>query len=57
MNKTLTDPSTGEVLGTRKKVLGVVTVTEVQDKLAIGGYKGLEPGTPKRGDLVMMMEK
>ncbi|NQU60861.1 MAG: hypothetical protein HQ512_06995 [Rhodospirillales bacterium] len=57
VTKTLTDPSTGEVLGTRKKELGVVTIRDVQEKLAIGPFKGFEPVVPKRGDLIIMMEK
>ncbi len=57
VTKTLTDPATGEILGIRKKELGVITVMDVQEKLAIGPFKGFEPVTPKRGDLVIMMRK
>ena len=57
ITKTLTDPATGEILGTRKKELGVVTIVDVQEKLAIGPFKAFEPVTPNRGDLVIMMRK
>jgi len=57
ITKTLTDPSTGEILGTRKNELGVVTIRDVQEKMAIGSYKGFDRTVPKRGDLVIMMQK
>lgn len=57
IGKILTDPSTGEVLSTRRKELGVATIKDVQEKIAIGAYKPLEQDLPKRGDLVVIMRK
>jgi len=55
--KTFTDPATGQVLGTRKKELGVLTLTGVQPKLAFGAYSPLDNAAPKRGDLVVIMSR
>ena len=55
--KTFTDPSTGEVLGTRKAELGVVTLSGVDPKMSYGSYMPLQQAPPQRGDLVMQLEQ
>jgi len=55
--KTFTDPSTGQVLGTRRKELGVLTLSGVQQKLSFGPFTPLESLPPKRGDLVVIMSR
>jgi len=55
--KTFTDPVTGQVLGTRKKELGLVKITGVQEKLAYGPFNALEDPLPRRGDLVVIIRK
>ena len=40
--KTFTDPSSGQVLGTRRKELGVLQLTGVEQKLAFGSFSPLE---------------
>lgn len=57
VTKVLTDPSTGQVLGTRSKELGIVTVSGVEEKLAYGPFKPLEPDPPRRGDFVVIMKR
>lgn len=51
--KIITDPDTGEILSVRRKELGIVRVTNVEKKLAIGRYSPLEKLRPKRGDTVV----
>jgi curli biogenesis system outer membrane secretion channel CsgG len=46
----LVDPSTGLNLGSKDRLVGAVTVTQVQDKFSIGAFAG--EGTLKRGDLL-----
>lgn len=52
--KTFTDPVTGNVLGSKKKKLGVVEITNVEEKLAYGALQPLGSEIPKRGDLVII---
>jgi curli biogenesis system outer membrane secretion channel CsgG len=52
--KKLTDPATGEVLSIRRKALGTVRVTSVEDKVAFGVFEPTDPQKPVRGDLVVM---
>lgn len=55
--KKLTDPATGEVLTVRKKKLGTIEITEVEEKVAIGSFLPLSMEVPQRGDLVMELKK
>ncbi len=57
ITKKLTDPATGEVLSFRKKQLGTVEITEVEEKIAIGSFLPLSMEVPKRGDLVVELRK
>jgi hypothetical protein len=52
VTKTLTDPTTGELLGQRKRQIGTVEITTVEEKLAIGTYHKLLDVEPGRNDLV-----
>ncbi|MCP5366387.1 MAG: hypothetical protein H6907_16870 [Hyphomicrobiales bacterium] len=52
--KIFTDPSTGQILGKRKKVVGTIELTGVEDKLAFGSFVPLSNLEPQRGDLVVM---
>jgi len=53
VSKQFTDPTTGEILGTRKKVLGNIRITGVEPKMASGTYTANSAMSPKRGDLVV----
>jgi len=53
VTKILTDPETGEVLSERKKAVGSVQITTVEEKLAYGPYSSEGQESPKRGDLVV----
>jgi len=53
ITKTLTDPTTGEMLGQRKRQIGTIQITEVQEKLAIGEFHKHMNVEPKRNDLVI----
>lgn len=57
ITKKLTDPSTGQVLMVRKKELGLVTVSEVTDKIAIGTFTALDTDPPQRGDMVVSIKE
>lgn len=57
ITKTFTDPATGQVLGTRSKELGVLTLSGVKDKMSFGGYSAIESEPPRRGDKVVIMRK
>ena len=50
--KKLTDPETGQLLSVRKKELGLVRITSVEQKLAFGKFSPHGSEVPKRGDLV-----
>ncbi len=52
VTKVLTDPTTGEVLGQRKRQIGTVEVTSVEQKLSIGTYHKLLDVEPERNDIV-----
>ena len=43
------DPTTGEVIDLATDKIGVIDITQVKDRVAIGTYSG--PGTPKAGDV------
>jgi curli biogenesis system outer membrane secretion channel CsgG len=53
ITKTLTDPTTGEMLGQRKRQIGTISITEVEEKLAIGEYHKHLDVEPQRNDLVI----
>jgi curli biogenesis system outer membrane secretion channel CsgG len=53
ITKTLTDPTTGELLGQRKRQIGTLEITEVQEKLAIGEFNKHMDVEPQRNDLVI----
>ncbi len=53
ITKTLTDPTTGELLGQRKRQIGTIEITEVEEKLAIGEFHKLMDVEPQRNDLVI----
>lgn len=55
--KTFTDPATGQVLGTKRKELGVIRIFEVRKRLASGSFAPLGNDAVKRGDLVVSMNK
>ncbi len=52
VTKVLTDPTTGELLGQRKRQIGMVEITSVQEKLSIGTYHKLLDVEPQRNDIV-----
>ncbi len=53
ITKTLTDPTTGEMLGQRKRQIGTLEITQVEEKLAIGEYHKHLDVEPQRNDLVI----
>lgn len=53
--KKLTDPVTQEVLLIRKKALGILEITGVEQKISFGPFKPLEVAAPKRGDFVAII--
>ena len=53
--KKLTDPQTGEVLMIRKKELGLVTVSDVLEKVSYGDFVPLDIDAPQRGDLIVIV--
>jgi curli biogenesis system outer membrane secretion channel CsgG len=57
VGETLTDPATGAVLQQTMKPLGVVTITNVEPKIAWGAYQAAGPGDPSRGDFLVMRPK
>jgi len=52
--KNLTDPATGEVLSVRRKELGTVRVTSVEEKVSFGSLTATDRQKPARGDLVVL---
>ncbi len=48
----VTDPSTGELLGSEKATLGSITISEVKDRYSVGTYSGQYP--LQRGDTVRL---
>ena len=57
VTKRLTDPETGELLGIRKKQLGMFEVTGAEAKLAFGSYSPIEMEAPARGDRVVEIKE
>jgi len=53
--KRLTDPTTGEVLSVRKKELGIITLTGVEERLSYGDYAAIDTTPPERGDMAVKM--
>lgn len=52
----LTDPNTGELLSVRKKELGLVTLTGVEERLSYGDYAAIDASTPpERGDTAVQV--
>jgi len=56
VTRKLTDPKTGEVLGIRRKDIGILKLDVVEPKLAYGVFSPLGRVAPRRGDLVVMMK-
>lgn len=52
VTKVLTDPTTGELLGQRKRQIGTVEVTTVEEKLSIGTFHKHLDVQPQRDDIV-----
>ena len=50
--KTFTDPATGQVLGTKDKEIGILTINNVQEKIAFGSFVAHALETPMRGDTI-----
>ncbi len=48
----VTDPATGEVLGSEKATLGSITIDEVEGRFSVGTYTGSY--APQRGDIVRL---
>ena len=48
----LRDPSTGLVLGSRDRLIGTVTLTQIEERFSVGTYSGGEG--LKRGDIVRL---
>jgi curli biogenesis system outer membrane secretion channel CsgG len=57
VGESLTDPATGKVLKEDMVDLGVVTITNVEPKIAWGSYEGKATGDPARGDFVVMQPR
>jgi len=57
VGESLTDPATGEVLKENMVELGVVTITNVEDKIAWGSYQATVAGDPARGDFLVMQPR
>lgn len=53
--KRLTDPTTGELLSVRKKELGIITLTGVEERLSYGDYAAIDTTPPERGDMAVKM--
>ncbi|MFI4933536.1 MAG: CsgG/HfaB family protein [Caulobacterales bacterium] len=54
VGESLTDPATGEVLKENMVELGVVTITNVEPKIAWGSYQPTITGDPARGDFLVL---
>lgn len=54
--KRLTDPTTNEILSIRKKKLGIVQITGVENKISFGKFMPLSLDPPKRGDFVSIIK-
>lgn len=52
-DRTITDPATGQVLGSERRTIGDLTVVQVEDRYAVARWAGVEP--PRRGDVVTLL--
>jgi curli biogenesis system outer membrane secretion channel CsgG len=52
-DRTITDPATGQVLGSERRTIGDLTVVQVEDRYAVARWMGVEP--PRRGDTVQLL--
>lgn len=52
--KILTDPATGEVLSVRRKTLGTLEISSVEEKVSFGAFHATDAQKPVRGDLVVL---
>lgn len=58
VSKVLTDPTTGQVLGSKRAEVGLLKVNAIQDKLATASFVSLGAvSMPRRGDLVVTVMK
>ncbi len=57
VGESLTDPATGKVLKETMVDLGVVTITNVEEKIAWGSYAPKASGDPARGDFVILQPR
>lgn len=55
--KRFLDPTTGKLLGVRKRVIGALEITGVEGKLSYGAYLPLSDMKPKSGDAVVLAQK
>jgi curli biogenesis system outer membrane secretion channel CsgG len=55
--KQFTDPSTGQVLGTRESELGLITIHNVEARLAEGTFSSWSQTAPRRGDRVALVTR
>jgi curli biogenesis system outer membrane secretion channel CsgG len=53
VERTITDPASGEVLGGELRTIGDLTIEQVEDRYSIGRWLGQEP--PRRGDVVHLI--
>ena len=54
ISKSLTDPTTGEVLMVKTEKLGVVKVGMVTDKISFGKFVSVHDDSPTRGDMAVL---
>ena len=54
--KRLTDPATGEVLRIKKEPVGVLVLTDVEEKISFGKFSPIGSTRPQRGDLIQIMK-
>lgn len=52
-DRTITDPATGQVLGSERRTIGDLIVVQVEDRYAVARWAGVEP--PRRGDVVQFL--
>lgn len=52
-DRTITDPATGQVLGSERRTIGDMTVLQVEDRYSVARWTGVEP--PRRGDVVQLL--
>lgn len=56
VERVMTDPRTGEILGKRKKRLGTIEIKEVDTNFAAGTFIPTGERAPVRGDLVVQLQ-